>query len=120
VRNDAVDSETPLLVFLVSGEIALEPFDMPVAFEGEHRGRAEAVIGAHQAGWMPPVVVASRNISAQFRCPSASVTLTPRALPMRSNAIPRSKAAGITDKLWSVAGIVAMIDTVEKSNRRAP
>jgi len=29
---------------------------------------------------------------------------------------PRSQAAGITDKLWSVADIVATIDTAEKSN----
>src|SRR3984893_8293429 len=48
VRDDTVDSEAALLVFLVSGEIALEQFDMAVAFEGEHmRGNAiqkEAIV----------------------------------------------------------------------------
>src|SRR3984893_16703523 len=34
VRDDAVDAEATFLVFLVGGEIAFEPFDMAVAFEG--------------------------------------------------------------------------------------
>ena len=38
MRDDAVDAEAALLVFLVVGEIALEPFDMAVALEGEHVG----------------------------------------------------------------------------------
>ena len=38
MRDDAVDAKAPLLVFLVIGEIALEPFDMAVVFEGEHVG----------------------------------------------------------------------------------
>jgi hypothetical protein len=37
-----VDAEAALLVFLVIGEIPLEPLDMAVAFEGEYMGR-EAV-----------------------------------------------------------------------------
>src|ERR1700733_12232698 len=48
MRDDAVDAEAALLVFLVIGEIALEPFDVAVAFEGQHvRGDAveeEAVV----------------------------------------------------------------------------
>jgi hypothetical protein len=39
VRDDAIDAEAALFVFLVSGEIALEPFDMAVAFEGQNMGR---------------------------------------------------------------------------------
>ena len=37
VRDDAVEPEAALLVFLVVGEIALEPFDMAVAFEGQQK-----------------------------------------------------------------------------------
>src|SRR3984957_18033603 len=48
MRDDAVDSEATLLIFLVVGEIALEPFDMAVAFEGQHVGgdavQKEAVV----------------------------------------------------------------------------
>src|SRR5947209_18799618 len=36
VRDDRVDPKPPLLVLFVIGEIALEPFDMALAFEGEH------------------------------------------------------------------------------------
>ncbi len=39
VRNDAVEAQSPLLVFLVVGEIALEPLDVAVALEGEDVGR---------------------------------------------------------------------------------
>ena len=36
VRDDGIDPEPPLLVFLVIGEIAFEPFDVAVALESEH------------------------------------------------------------------------------------
>ncbi len=39
MRHDAVDAEAALLVFLVIGEIAFEPFDMAVAFIGQHMRR---------------------------------------------------------------------------------
>src|SRR5947208_480726 len=42
VRDDRVDPEPPLLVFLVIGKVALEPFDMTFTFEGEHM-RGDAV-----------------------------------------------------------------------------
>ena len=38
MRNHAVDPQPPLLVFLVIGEVALEPLDMAVVLEGEHVG----------------------------------------------------------------------------------
>ena len=48
MRDHAVDPQPPLLVFLVVGEVALEPFDMALAFEGEHVGgdavQEEAVV----------------------------------------------------------------------------
>jgi hypothetical protein len=39
VRDDAVDAEAALFVFLVIGEIPFEPFDVAVALEGEHMRR---------------------------------------------------------------------------------
>lgn len=39
MRDDAVDAEAALFVFLVGREIPLEPFDMAVAFEGQNMGR---------------------------------------------------------------------------------
>ena len=49
MRDDAVNAQAPLLVFLVIGEVALEPFHMAVAFEGQNmRGDAveeEAIMG---------------------------------------------------------------------------
>ena len=39
VRDDAVDAEAALFVFLVISKVAFEPFDMAAAFEGEHMGR---------------------------------------------------------------------------------
>jgi hypothetical protein len=39
VRLIGVDAETPLPVRFIVLVIALEPFDMAVAFEGEHVGR---------------------------------------------------------------------------------
>ena len=38
MRDDAVDAEAALLVLLVVAEIAFEPLDMALAFEGEHVG----------------------------------------------------------------------------------
>src|ERR1700722_15252574 len=38
VRDGGIDSQAPLLVFLVFLEVALEPFDVAVAFEGQHVG----------------------------------------------------------------------------------
>ncbi len=38
MRNDAVEAEAPLLVFLVVREIALEPLDMAVSLERQHVG----------------------------------------------------------------------------------
>src|SRR6202034_4582281 len=38
VRDDAIEAQAALLVFLVVGEIAFEPLDMALAFEGQHVG----------------------------------------------------------------------------------
>ncbi len=38
MRNHAVDPQPPLLVRFVVGEVALEPLDEALAFEGEHVG----------------------------------------------------------------------------------
>src|SRR6478752_9388426 len=39
LRDRGIDPQSALLVFLVIGKIALEPFDMAVALEGEDMGR---------------------------------------------------------------------------------
>ena len=39
MRDDAVDAETALFVFLVISKVAFEPFDVAAALEGEHMGR---------------------------------------------------------------------------------
>src|SRR5690242_7909152 len=38
VRDRGIDAEPPLLVFLVIGEIALEPLDVALALERQHVG----------------------------------------------------------------------------------
>jgi hypothetical protein len=39
VRDDAVYAEAALFVLFVIGKIALKPFDMAVALEGQNMGR---------------------------------------------------------------------------------
>jgi hypothetical protein len=54
------------VVFLVIGEIAFEPFDMAVAFEGEHM-RRDAIQKRASGRTVPPVFAVSRNISTESR-----------------------------------------------------